>query len=138
MGLAMDVSEQSNFAFSPLKLRYDTSDGTFSIRANPFGTNFGRQYIPPTWGNGNGFDVTLLAGEQFAGAAPTYNGVSNNFNLLFAFFASFTTGTHLEISCPPHGRCQIDGDKLSATRISIRSMDTPLTVIASRPQGNRI
>lgn len=48
-------------------------------------------------------------------------------------FASFTTGTQLELSCPPHGRFQIDGDKLSATRIRIRSMDTPLTVIANKP-----
>jgi len=53
-------------------------------------------------------------------------------------FASFTTGTHLEMSCPPHGRFQIDGDKLSATRISIRSADTPLTVIANRPRCYRI
>jgi len=50
-------------------------------------------------------------------------------------FASFTTGTRLEMSCPPHGRFQIDGDRLSATRISVRSMDTPLTVIADRTRA---
>lgn len=48
-------------------------------------------------------------------------------------FASFNTGTHLEMSCPPHGRFQIDGDKLSAKKIIIRPMDTPLAVIANRP-----
>jgi len=53
-------------------------------------------------------------------------------------FASSATGTHLEMSCPPHGRFQIDGDKLSATRISIRSMDKPLAIIANQPQDNRV
>jgi hypothetical protein len=87
MGIAMDVSEQSNFAFSPLKMRYDTPNATFAIRANPFGTYYGRQYRPLTWGNGNGFDATLLAGEQYASAAPSYNGASSHFSLLFAFFS---------------------------------------------------
>jgi hypothetical protein len=87
MGIAMDGSQQSNFAFSPLKMRYDIINASFTIRANPFGVYFGRQYRPLTWGNGNGFDATLLAGEQFASAAPTYNGASNHFSLLFAFFS---------------------------------------------------
>jgi hypothetical protein len=37
-------------------------------------------------GNGNGFDATLLAGEQFAGAGPTYNGVEQTFSIMLAFF----------------------------------------------------
>jgi hypothetical protein len=86
MAVAMDTSTQSNFAFAPLKLRYNNGSGSFTVRANPFGTYHGRQYTPPTWGNGNGFEATLLAGEQFASAGPTYNGVLQNFSLLLAFF----------------------------------------------------
>ncbi len=86
MAIAMDTSVQSNFAFAPLKLRFDSNDHQFSVRANPFGTYSGRQYVPPTWGNGNGYNVTLLTGEQFAGAGPTYNGATRNFSLLLAFF----------------------------------------------------
>lgn len=87
MGLSMDNSELSNFAFSPLKMRYNTPSNAFTIRANPFGTYYGHQYRPPTWGNGNGFEVTLLTGEQFYSSAPTYNGVSDHFSLMLAFFA---------------------------------------------------
>ncbi len=86
MAIAMDGSVSSNFAFAPLRLRYHRKPGGFSIRANPFGTYQGDQYVPPTWGNGNGFDATLIAGEQFAGAGPTYNGKSQRFHLLIAFF----------------------------------------------------
>jgi hypothetical protein len=86
MAIAMDTSLQANFAFAPLRLRYDTASDTFRVRANPFGTYHGRQYQPPTTGNGHGFEVTLRAGEQFAGAAPTYNGVAQHFGLMLAFF----------------------------------------------------
>lgn len=86
MALAMDTSVQSNFAFSPMRLRFNSSEAAFRVRANPFGTYHGRQYQPPTWGNGNGFDATLLAGEQFASAAPTYNGAVQKFGLMLAFF----------------------------------------------------
>ncbi|MBN1850672.1 MAG: hypothetical protein JW932_19030 [Deltaproteobacteria bacterium] len=86
MAIAMDTSVQCNFAFSPMKMRHDKSSNTFNMSINPFGTYHGRQYKPPTQGNGNGFDITLLAGEQFAGAGPTYNGVEQEFSLLLAFF----------------------------------------------------
>ncbi|MBR9982880.1 MAG: hypothetical protein KFF50_17745 [Desulfatitalea sp.] len=86
MAIAMDTSRQANFAFAPLRLRYDTANDTFRVRANPFGTYQGRQYQPPTTGNGHGFEVTLRAGEQFASAAPTYNGVAQHFGLMLAFF----------------------------------------------------
>jgi hypothetical protein len=86
MAIAMDTSRQANFAFAPLRLRYDAAGDNFRVRANPFGTYHGRQYQPPTTGNGHGFEVTLRAGEQFAGAAPTYNGVAQHFGLMLAFF----------------------------------------------------
>jgi hypothetical protein len=84
--VAMDTSIQSNFAFSPLKMKYDPQHRVFSVRANPFGTYHGRQYTPSTWGNKNGFDATLLVGEQFASAGPTYNGVKQHFSVMLAFF----------------------------------------------------
>jgi hypothetical protein len=84
--VAMDTSIQANFAFSPLKLRYDSNNRVFSVRANPFGTYHGRQYTQSTWGNKNGFDATLLLGEQFASAAPTYNGTKQHFSIMLAFF----------------------------------------------------
>lgn len=86
VGIAMDTTIRSNFAFAPLKIRHHNGADMFSARANPFGTYHGRQLQPPTWGNGNGYDVTLLTGEQFASAAPTYNGTSTRFNLMLAFF----------------------------------------------------
>jgi hypothetical protein len=77
---------QANFAFAPLKMTYDPDRDSFQIRANPFGTYHGRQYRPPTNGNGQGYDMTLHTGEQLASAAPTYNGVDREFNLLISFF----------------------------------------------------
>ncbi len=59
MAIAMDTSVQSNFAFAPLKMTHDPDDDTFRVRANPFGTYHGRQYRMPTWGNGQGYEITL-------------------------------------------------------------------------------
>ena len=86
MVVAMDTSFQSNFAFSPLSVSYEKKKKGFSVKANPFGTYSGRQYTPQTWGNGNGFEATLAAGEQFAGAGSTYNGAEQRFNLMIGFF----------------------------------------------------
>jgi hypothetical protein len=86
MAVAMDNSMQSNFAFAPLKLRYRNENQTFAVRVNPFGTYHGRQYAHPSRGNGNGFEVTAMTGEQYASSGPTYNGVQQNFTLMLAFF----------------------------------------------------
>jgi hypothetical protein len=86
MAVAMDTTVQANFAFAPLKMTYDAATNSFQVRANPFGTYFGRQYRPPTWGNGQGYEMTLYAGEQLSSAAPTYNGASQKFDLLISFF----------------------------------------------------
>ncbi len=60
--------------------------GGFSIRMNPFGTYFGRQYYQPTWSNGQGYDAAILSGQQYASSAPTFNGASHEFSVMFAFF----------------------------------------------------
>ena len=86
MAVAKDNSIQSNFAFAPLKVRYHVETDDFSINVNPFGTYCGRQYQPQTWGNRQGYEVTLLTGEQFSSSGPTYNGRSQNFALLYTFF----------------------------------------------------
>ncbi len=49
LAVAMDTSKLSNFAFCPLKVDYDPSAG-FSLKLNPFGTYFGKQYIQPDLG----------------------------------------------------------------------------------------
>ena len=86
LAMAMDTTVLANFAFAPLKMTYDAGTDSFQLRANPFGTYYGRQYRPPTWGNGQGYEMTLYAGEQLASAAPTYNGASQAFDLLISFF----------------------------------------------------
>ena len=86
MAVAQNSRIQSNFAFAPLKMHYHTQADNFSVSINPFGTYHGRQYQPQTWGNRQGYEATLLAGEQFASAGPTYNGKTRKFALLFAFF----------------------------------------------------
>ncbi|MGD9186573.1 MAG: hypothetical protein PVI89_00080 [Desulfobacteraceae bacterium] len=86
MAIATDTTIQANFAFAPLKMTYDPGMDSFQIRANPFGTYHGRQYRPPTHGNGQGYEMTLHTGEQLASAAPTYNGVDREFHLLISFF----------------------------------------------------
>ncbi len=87
MAIAMDTTVQSNFAFAPLKMTHDPNEDTFRVRANPFGTYHGRQYRMPSWGNGQGYEITLRTGEQFASAGPTYNGEEQAFVLLLAFFS---------------------------------------------------
>jgi hypothetical protein len=86
MAMAADTTVMANFAFAPLKMRHRADSNTFHLRANPFGTYHGKQYRPPTWGNGQGYDLTLHTGEHLFSAGPTYNGVSHEFDLLFAFF----------------------------------------------------
>jgi hypothetical protein len=86
MAIATDTTVQANFAFAPLKMTYDPGGESLQIRANPFGTYHGRQYRPPTRGNGQGYEMTLYTGEQLASAAPTYNGVEREFSLLISFF----------------------------------------------------
>ncbi len=90
MGIGLDTSVLSTFAFAPLKMRYHARTSRFSLRVNPLGTYYGRQYTPPTWGNGNGFDATLVAGEQFASAGPTYNDATHDFSMMLAFFSGRT------------------------------------------------
>jgi hypothetical protein len=86
MAIAMDQTLQANFAFLPMRITYNPLGNDFSIRANPFGTYYGRQVRVPTWGNGQGYELTILSGEQFRSAGPTYNGAVTHFFLMVGFF----------------------------------------------------
>jgi hypothetical protein len=86
MAIAMDQTLKANFAFLPTRILYDPLGNNFSIRANPFGTYHGRQVQVPTWGNGQGYELTHLSGEQFRSAGPTYNGAITQYFLMVGFF----------------------------------------------------
>jgi hypothetical protein len=86
LAISADTTVSANFAFAPLKLSFDSTDATFHVRVNPFGTYYGRQYRPPTQGNGQGYEMTLHTGGHLFSAAPTYDGTEQTFNLLIAFF----------------------------------------------------
>jgi hypothetical protein len=86
MAVGMDTHLQANFAFAPIKVRYGDDPSAFSAKVNPFGTYHGKQYRHPTWGNRQGYELTVMAGEQFHSAGPTYNGQSTAFATMLAFF----------------------------------------------------
>lgn len=86
MAVAKNNGIQSNFAYAPVKMRHHAATDSFSVTVNPFGTYFGHQYQPPTWGNRQGYAATLQTGEQFASSAPTYNGKRHRFSLMLTFF----------------------------------------------------
>lgn len=85
VAVAMDTTVMTNFAFAPMKMQYNKDKQRFNLRINPFGTYHGSQYYPPTWGNRNGYEATVLTGYQFKSAAPTYNGYTNTFSIMVAF-----------------------------------------------------
>ncbi len=85
VAVAMDTTVMSSFAFAPMKMQYNKNKERFHLQINPFGTYHGSQYKPPTWGNRNGYEATVLTGYQFQSAAPTYNGYTNTFSIMIAF-----------------------------------------------------
>ncbi len=86
VALSMDQTVAANFAGMPVKVKYDKEAGKFKAGINPFGTYYGKQNRRPTWGNGQGHNAALIAGEQYHSAAPTYNGQGNQFALMIGFF----------------------------------------------------
>ena len=88
MAVSMDTRVRSNFAFAPLKTAWEAEQSTIAVKANPFGTYHGQQYVHPTWGNRQGYESALVSGEQFYSSAPTYNGTTSDFALMLAFFNS--------------------------------------------------
>ena len=69
LAVAMDTSQLANFAFCPMKMNCKQKS-ELGIRLNPFGTYFGRQYRPPTWGNSHGYEAAVTAGGQYRSSAP--------------------------------------------------------------------
>ena len=85
LAVAMNTSLLSNFAFCPLKVDYDPSTG-FSLKLAPFGTYFGKQYVQPSWGYGDGYLMALASGDQYKTSACTFSGHTSNFSLMVSFF----------------------------------------------------
>ena len=86
LALGFDQSRAANFAGVPVRMTHPPDGDGFVAWANPFGTYYGRQHRRPTRGNGLGREATLISGEQFHSAAPTYNGEQSRFDLMLAFF----------------------------------------------------
>ena len=91
VAVAMDTTVQASFAFAPMAQNIArgalTRVGALSLRISPFGVHHGAQLAQPTWGDGLGYELTLLSAEQFASGAPTFNGFAHPFSLQIAFFA---------------------------------------------------
>jgi hypothetical protein len=96
MAIAMNTDVCANFAFCPFKMTSDVEGGKFNIRANPFGTYHGDQIQPATQGNRLGYEAVLLAAPQFQSAAPTYNGYTDRFDLMVAFFQGSVITEHVK------------------------------------------
>jgi hypothetical protein len=84
--VAMNNNIFSNFAFCPLKMDYHALSREFSVKMNPFGTYYGRQYYQPTWSNRQGYHTAIMTGQQYYSSAPTYNGAYYTFALALGFF----------------------------------------------------
>ncbi|AAM25110.1 hypothetical protein M2349_000439 [Caldanaerobacter subterraneus subsp. tengcongensis MB4] len=75
----------SSLAFSPLRVRKE--EGKKIVYLNPFGTYWGRQKFHPTYGNGNGYQLTLKTAAHLKSLAPSYNGVRTRYILgIFPYF----------------------------------------------------
>ena len=86
MAVAMNNAVRANFAFSPFKMTHLAENDTFAIQANPFGTYYGKQIVPPTRGNRLGYEAVILSAPQLHSAGPTYNGYQDRFDLMVGFF----------------------------------------------------
>ncbi len=127
--IGIDTTVSSNFAFCPLKMKHEQKDQSFSLKLNPFGTYFGRQYYQPTWSNGQGFRAAFITGEQYASAGPTYNGHCNTFSIMLSFFKGDSLPTAqqndlLNFAHPPYSRFLQEKAEPAKT-------DTPLQI----PEG---
>ncbi|MEQ2130516.1 glycosyl hydrolase family 57 [Caldanaerobacter subterraneus KAk] len=69
----------SSLAFSPLRVK---KKGSYKVvYLNPFGTYWGKQKFHPTYGNGNGYRLTLKTAAHIKSLAPSYNGVREKYVL---------------------------------------------------------
>jgi hypothetical protein len=69
----------SSLAFSPLRVK---KKGFYKVvYLNPFGTYWGKQKFHPTYGNGNGYRLTLKTAAHIKSLAPSYNGVREKYVL---------------------------------------------------------
>ncbi|WDP89430.1 MAG: hypothetical protein HUN04_06720 [Desulfobacter sp.] len=86
LAISFDPGVAANFAGAPARVRVD-SDGGRSVSINPLGTYHGSQNRRPTWGNGQGHEASLISGEQYHSAAPTFNGKTTRFSMMLGGFS---------------------------------------------------
>ncbi len=87
-GIAVGINDRvlANFAGVPMKMTSHWHGNSFSMKLNPFGTYFGKQYIQPTWGHRQGYESGINTAAQYQSSAPTYSGYGYKFSLMVTFF----------------------------------------------------
>jgi hypothetical protein len=82
--VAQSADAASGMAFCPVRTR--TEGGALRVRLNPFGTYWGRQYQYATADTGLGkfLAITFSASDHVNSYAPSYNGRTQEFDLLLA------------------------------------------------------
>ena len=136
LAVAMDTSRLSNFAFCPLKVNYDPSSG-FSLKLNPFGTYFGKQYVQPTWGTGDGYLMALSTGDQYQTSACTFSGYTSRFSLMVSFFdgRDLPTVTRDQLIAYAHPPFTVTSNMLGCPGIA-PDLQTPLGFLAAYGDGS--
>jgi hypothetical protein len=124
MAVAMNPAVKANFAFCPFQMVHSPETGGLAIRGNPFGTYDGRQILPPTRGNRQGYEAVLLSAPQLHSAAPTYNGRHERFEVMLAFF---------EAATEPAGAAGVPGAAKEPGAVIPPAVKADLTAYAQRP-----
>ena len=94
--IAQNRKHLHGFAFCPL--RQSIQAGKQTIRANPFGTYWGKQYRYPLAVTGWGRTAALLTAEHLYPSAPSYEGEQIHVGLLIASYQG---------SRPPQALCDL-------------------------------
>lgn len=87
--VAQTTKVAASMAFCPMRTRRQGNKrqgNKLSIRLNPFGAYFGRQYHYPTAYSGLGYfaAVKLSASDHISSYAPSFNGVTQDFEIIIA------------------------------------------------------
>ncbi|BBO88675.1 hypothetical protein [Desulfosarcina ovata] len=139
MAVAMNTAVNANFAFCPFTMAYLPETDEFRIRANPFGTYYGRQILPPTRGNRLGYEAVRLSAPQLHSSGPTYNGYRDRFDLMVAFFNGDSLPDPLKRDLIAFARRPVIIGKLAPAHLSPRD-DTllPPAGFLAMPSGNGV
>jgi hypothetical protein len=136
LALSMDQTVAANFAGAPVKVQYDREKDEFKADINPFGSYHGKQNRRPTWGNGQGHEASLISGEQYHSAAPTYNGSTSRFALMIGFFDGNRIPEQMKRMLDAHANpARVYGmNRLSAITANKAAAPVPYSVAIDRDQ----